>query len=128
MATRRVVIGPTGHTVRANVSKFRKLRGLTLRELAERLEQGGRKMAHNTISEIERGARRVDVDDLTALAAALDVAPVDLLSATTMEFLHSDAVHALLGIIDEAKRVDPEATKAALGLTGAEPEVSDGDD
>ena len=35
--------------------------------------------AHNTVSEIERGARRVDVDDLMALAAALDVFPATLL-------------------------------------------------
>ncbi|TYQ02036.1 UNVERIFIED_ORG: hypothetical protein L601_000800000500 [Gordonia westfalica J30] len=37
-------------------------------------------MAHNTISEIERGARRVDVDDLVALSAALAVSPITLLS------------------------------------------------
>lgn len=33
-----------------------------------------------SISEIERGARRVDVDDLMALAAGLDVTPAHLLS------------------------------------------------
>lgn len=128
MATRRVEIGPTGHTVRANVKNFRKQRGLTLRGLAERLEQGGRPMAHNTVSEIERGARRIDVDDLTALADALDVMPVDLLGSDTMEVLQAHTFREVLRVIEEAKQLDPEATKAALGLTGAEPEVSDGDD
>ncbi len=37
-------------------------------------------MAHNTISEIERGARRIDVDDLVALSAALAVSPITLLA------------------------------------------------
>jgi transcriptional regulator with XRE-family HTH domain len=86
MATRRVEIGPTGETVRANVARVRKRQGLTLRDAADRLTDIGHPMAHNTVSEIERGARRVDVDDLMALAAALDVSPATLLMpATTRE-------------------------------------------
>ncbi|HZN80480.1 MAG TPA: helix-turn-helix transcriptional regulator [Mycobacterium sp.] len=79
MATRRVEIGPTGETVRANVARVRNRQGLTLRDVADRLAGIGRPMAHNTVSEIERGARRVDVDDLMALAVALGVSPVTLL-------------------------------------------------
>lgn len=79
MATRRVGIGPTGETVRANVAAMRKRRGLVLRDLAEKMTEIGHPMAHNTINEIERGARRVDVDDLVALAAALDVSVLELL-------------------------------------------------
>jgi transcriptional regulator with XRE-family HTH domain len=73
MATRRVEIGPTGETVRANVKMVREDQKLTLRDLSEKMSETGHPMAHNTISEIERGARRVDVDDLTALAKALKV-------------------------------------------------------
>ncbi|NKS20853.1 helix-turn-helix domain-containing protein [Rhodococcus hoagii] len=79
MATRRVEIGPTGETVRTNIAKARKDQHLTLRDLAERLAANGRPLAHNTLSEIERGARRVDVDDLFAIAVALDVSPSVLL-------------------------------------------------
>ena len=75
MATRRVETGPTGETVRTNIANVRRERQLTLRELSDLLAQGGRPMAHNTLSEIERGARRIDVDDLMAIAIALDVAP-----------------------------------------------------
>ncbi|WP_253861457.1 helix-turn-helix domain-containing protein [Mycobacterium asiaticum] len=57
--------------------------GLTLRDLSDRMEQVVRPMGHNTISEIERGARRVDVDDLIALAAALGVSPATLLMPLT---------------------------------------------
>jgi transcriptional regulator with XRE-family HTH domain len=79
MATRRVEIGATGEAVRVNVASVRKQRGLTLRDVSDRLAQIGHPMAHNTVSEIERGARRVDVDDLTALAVALGVSPISLL-------------------------------------------------
>jgi transcriptional regulator with XRE-family HTH domain len=80
MATRRVEIGPTGETVRATVRDIRtNRRRLTLRDLSEKMTTVGWPMAHNTISEIERGARRVDVDDLMALAAALETSPLELL-------------------------------------------------
>lgn len=79
MATRRVEIGATGETVRTNIANARKEQRLTLRDLAERLAENGRPLAHNTLSEIERGARRVDVDDLFAIAVALDIAPSALL-------------------------------------------------
>ena len=79
MATRRVEIGTTGETVRANVARVRNKLGFTLRDVADRLTDIGHPMAHNTVSEIERGARRVDVDDLMALAAALDASPAALL-------------------------------------------------
>jgi transcriptional regulator with XRE-family HTH domain len=51
----------------------------TLRALAEKLASSSHPLALNTISEIQNGARRVDVDDLVALAAALHVSPISLL-------------------------------------------------
>ena len=70
--------------MRANVARVRKPQGLTLRDVADRLTAIGRPMAHNTVSEIERGASRVDVDDLMALALALDVSPATLLMPESM--------------------------------------------
>ncbi|WP_254704694.1 hypothetical protein [Rhodococcus pyridinivorans] len=58
--------------------------------MAERLAETDRPLAHNTLSEIERGARRCDVDDLVAIAVALDVGPLALLmpvSATKDELV-----------------------------------------
>jgi transcriptional regulator with XRE-family HTH domain len=83
MATRRVEIGLTGETVRANINRLRREKKMTLRDLSDHMTQVVRPMAHNTISEIERGARRVDVDDLMALAAALGVSPIALLMPPT---------------------------------------------
>ena len=45
MATRRVEIGPTGETVRANVARVRKQRALTLRDVADRLTDIGHPMS-----------------------------------------------------------------------------------
>ncbi|MGI5222272.1 helix-turn-helix domain-containing protein [Nocardia sp. CA-290969] len=83
MATRRVELGPTGKTVAHNVARIRKMQGLTLRDVADRLSDTDRPLAHNTISEIERGARRADVDDLVALAVALNCSPLALLLPPT---------------------------------------------
>ncbi|WP_409141916.1 helix-turn-helix domain-containing protein [Cellulosimicrobium sp. RS] len=83
MAKRRVQLGATGENVRRNLAAVRRSRSgggpLTIRALADRLNDAGARTAHSALSEIENGARRVDVDDLTALAAALEVSPLSLL-------------------------------------------------
>ena len=45
----------------------------------------GRPLAHSAVDQIEKGTRRVDVDDLIALAAALGVSPTTLLMPDTAE-------------------------------------------
>jgi transcriptional regulator with XRE-family HTH domain len=69
----------TGQHVRDNVTRLRKARGLTTYQLAQRLAEIGRPIPQSGISRIESGARRVDVDDLAALAIALGVSPSALL-------------------------------------------------
>ena len=72
--------GPTSETVRANVKIYRESQNLTYAELSRRLDNLGKPIAVLGLSRIENGERRVDVDDLMALASALDVPPVDLLT------------------------------------------------
>lgn len=79
MAANKIALGPTGETVRENISRVRRERGLTLRALSERLAELGRPISNSSISQVETGARRVDVDDLVAFAIALDVSPNTLL-------------------------------------------------
>lgn len=70
-------LGPIGERVAENV---RALRGsMTYRELSDRLEELGRPIPVLGLSRIESKARRVDTDDLVALAIALEVSPVRLL-------------------------------------------------
>lgn len=76
---RQVSLGPTGEHVRRNVQRARKGRGLTHAQVVERMAENGVSMPRTALSEIENGGRRVDVDDLTALSAALDVPVLALL-------------------------------------------------
>ena len=62
-----------------NVKRFREDQKLTYVELSDRLTGLGRPIPVLGLRRIERGERRVDVDDLMALADALQVMPADLL-------------------------------------------------
>lgn len=77
-------VGPTGRQVGENVRRLRNRRGYTVRELARVLtEDHGRPHTPGAISGVEAGTRRVDADDLVALALALGVTPNALLLAPT---------------------------------------------
>jgi transcriptional regulator with XRE-family HTH domain len=66
--------------VARNVAELRAERGLSVRQLAARLgEVVGHSLAPSAVSKIENGERRVDADDLVALAVALGVTPNRLL-------------------------------------------------
>lgn len=52
---------------------------MSTRAVAAAMTEIGRPVAATAITKIEAGDRRVDVDDLVALAIALDVSPVTLL-------------------------------------------------
>ncbi len=58
---------------------MRERRGLTRPALSARLAEVGRPLLPTGIAKIEDGTRRVDVDDLVALAIALGVNPTRLL-------------------------------------------------
>ena len=75
MGTNAVQRGATAETVSANVKRLRLEQNLGLRGLAKKLGEVGRPLTHSAVDQIEKGTRRVDVDDLMALAAALDVFP-----------------------------------------------------
>jgi transcriptional regulator with XRE-family HTH domain len=68
-----------GTRVARNVQTLRKLRGLTVRDLSARMGKIGRPVLPSGITKIEQGHRRVDADDLVALAVALEVTPNRLL-------------------------------------------------
>lgn len=74
MPVRRVVLGETGDLVRENIREIRLARELTQAQLAELAQ-----LPTQSITEIENGARRVNVDDLVAICRALKVRPARLL-------------------------------------------------
>jgi transcriptional regulator with XRE-family HTH domain len=72
-------LGPAGARVAYNVRRLRQQQGLTFKDLSGRLEQLGRPIPVLGLSRLERGERRVDADDLVALAVALGCSPNTLL-------------------------------------------------
>lgn len=74
MPVRRVQLGDTGTIVRNNIRDLRLRRELTQNQLALLAD-----LPTQSITEIENGARRVNVDDLVAIAQALKVRPARIL-------------------------------------------------
>ena len=80
MAGKEPDTGPTATTVAANVKRLRDERHLSYTELSERLQEAANwSVSPVGVRRIEDGKRRVTVDDLFSLAAALDVSPTTLL-------------------------------------------------
>lgn len=72
-------LGETGETVRKNIRRIRDLRAVSGPELSAKLGELGRPIPPLGIHRIENGDRRVDVDDLVAIALALGISPLALL-------------------------------------------------
>lgn len=85
MATGKIRRDASSQRVAHNVAELRSLRGLSLRDLSVRLRQLGRPILPSGLFKVESGERRVDTDDLVALAVALDVTPTRLLLPATAE-------------------------------------------
>lgn len=95
MASRTLELGDIGKATAANVRLVRGRRGMTQRDLADRMGELGRPLLASGVAKIEAGERRVDVDDLTALAVALNVTPARLLLPD--------------GLADDAVRLTPSS-------------------
>lgn len=72
-------LGTAGRHLAETVTRLRDERGMDQRTLAARVTACGRRMTASAVSRIENLDRRVDVDDLLALAAALEVPRAELL-------------------------------------------------
>lgn len=78
-------IGPSGMAVASNVARLRNARGLTTIQLAKLLEEAGRPITASSITKLELGQRKVDIDDLIVIALVLQVSPTGLLLPPTAE-------------------------------------------
>lgn len=76
---RPIQAGPIGEAVAQNIEQLRESRNFSYAELSRRLTELGRPIAPLGLTRIRDGQRRVDVDDVVALALALDVSPSTLL-------------------------------------------------
>ncbi len=72
-------------TLARNLAAIRQRRRLTVRALSDRLAGLGVRLLPSGITKTEQGARGVDVNELVALAIALNVSPVRLLLPDTYD-------------------------------------------
>jgi transcriptional regulator with XRE-family HTH domain len=72
-------IGPVGLAVAAKIRMLRRKRGITTNSLSELLLAAGRPIHSSAITKIEQGDRRIDIDDLAAIATALGTTATSLL-------------------------------------------------
>lgn len=79
MARRAIEIGAAGRRVAENLARLRELRHLNYTDLSAQLRRLGRPLSAETLGKVERQERRIDADDLVALAVALDTTPNRLL-------------------------------------------------
>ena len=108
MAKNQLETGPTGERVAANITAVRKRKNLSQGDVAGRASLAGRNLPVSTISKIEKLDRRVDVDDLIALALALEVTPAELLAPALGES----------GSVDLTPTVAKTAAEARAWMSG----------
>ena len=77
----------------ANIRRIRRACEVTTAALSQRLAAIGHPVADTGITKTEKGDRRIDVDDLVALALALGVTPNTLLMPEVGYLGASDAHH-----------------------------------
>jgi transcriptional regulator with XRE-family HTH domain len=96
----------------SNLRILRAIRGFSQEEVAETLRRLGHDWTQTTVSQVELGARHVNVDELFALALTLSVYPGDLLSPVM-----SPRLKAEFGII----KIDKPAEAVAVDVGTAKP-------
>lgn len=81
MAGVKSELGPTARALADVVHRRRQELGLSFAQLSRRLTRNGRDIPTLGLRRIESCQRHVDVDDLVALAVALEISPITLLMA-----------------------------------------------
>lgn len=79
MAGKKSELGPIGEASSDNVKRLREEMRLSYAEMSRTLEEIGRPIPPLGLRRIEEGERRIDVDDLVALAIVLQVSPLAIL-------------------------------------------------
>lgn len=86
-------LGATGKAVAANIEHLRKEAGMTFVGLSEELARFDRSIPPLGLRKIVAETRRVDADDLMALAVVFNVSPASLLMPNLATVAKDDLVH-----------------------------------
>jgi transcriptional regulator with XRE-family HTH domain len=128
MSRKPLELGSAGAHLGHAVARAREARGWDQQELTARLTAAGRPMSQPIVSRIEAGGRRVDVDDLVALAAVLDVSVLALLPDDGRRAPDAPRLPVALAVTPDAGPVEGALTEdiEALGdLSGMEPTLAE---
>lgn len=79
MVEKRIEPGPLATQVARSIRRLREKQRVSYAELAKRLAEAGRPIPLLGLSRMENGDRRIDLDDLVAVAQALRVPPIWLI-------------------------------------------------
>jgi transcriptional regulator with XRE-family HTH domain len=104
MAVGESRIGPASRVLAANIKRVREGMRLSYAGLSRRLAIIGQPIPELGLRRIEKGERRVDVDDLLALCLVLGISPVDLLVSKDVD-------------ADQWYQVAPKATAMARNVS-----------
>lgn len=96
MGKRSITIGAVGRLVATNLVVRRGALGMTQAQLSEAVSREGRQIGRQAVAEIETLRRRVDVDDLSALAHVLETTTAYLMGEVSDPTRGTDE-HQLLG-------------------------------
>lgn len=80
-------MGDVASAIGGNIERVRRIRKMTGKQLAGRLDELGLQMSVATISEVERAKRKVSVGELLVFAIALNASLIDLLTPLNGERL-----------------------------------------
>lgn len=110
MARRKATAEAVGKVFARRLREARNARGWTQDDLSRELSELDAPMDRTTIAKLEKGQRQARIEELIAIAAALDVAPVHLL--VPFDGAHSVAL---------TPRLDVGTEKARRWIRGREP-------
>ena len=102
MTGKKIPLGQTGEHTRKRIADIRGDKRMSYAELSRILGGLGRPIPPLGLRRMEAGERRIDVDDLVALAVALGVSPIGLLMPDT------DGPATPVAVVDTAEPVPAE--------------------
>ena len=118
MAKRRVDLGVTGEVTRMNIKRVRRAKKLRLEDLSNRLAELGHPLSKASLSQIETGGRRIDVDDLASISTALGVSPVDLMLVDEVRGMHQSVSSRLNEEYEKRERMSTELRRLSEEMLG----------
>lgn len=115
----RVEPGPVGQRVPREVRALRERLRLSTYELSRKLAEIGWPLRPAALTKIENGQRKVDVDDLAALAVALNASPVRLMTGVPHDEPVFITPHMNLGSVGATWLGEPLREEAIERVTNA---------